>query len=134
MRTSTLTLFRIFHPAKGLQVGIFFPNTLKQVVTLPAKLEWKTASDKKVASLKNNSVYTLLPATAVPIGHRIVGSGWVDKVMADNSGKGRLIVLGRRQLPRVNCGSTFTPACRLQSLHKVMSIVAKINLNTTSRF
>ena len=56
-------------------------------MTLPTKAQWKTASDKKMASLKKNNVYTLLPATSVPAGHKIIGSRWVYKVKADNSRK-----------------------------------------------
>ena len=58
-------------------------------MTLQAKAHWKATSDKEVASLKNNNVYTLVPATAVPAGHKIVGSRWVYKVKADKSYKGR---------------------------------------------
>ena len=34
------------------------PNTFKEAMTLPAKAHWKAASDKEVASLKKNNVYT----------------------------------------------------------------------------
>ena len=47
-----------------------------------------------MASLKNNNVYTLLPATSVPAGHKIVGSTSVYKVKVDNSHKGRVFELG----------------------------------------
>ena len=50
------------------------PNTFKEAMTLPAKAHWKVASDKEVASLKKNNVCTLVPATAVPAGHKTVGS------------------------------------------------------------
>ena len=63
-------------------------------MTLPAKAQWKAASDKEMASLKKNNVYTLLPATSVPAGHKIIGSRWVYKVKADNSHRGRAVVLG----------------------------------------
>ena len=53
------------------------PNTFKEAMTLPAKAQWKAASDKEMASLKKNNVYTLLPATSVPAGHKIIGSRWV---------------------------------------------------------
>ena len=77
-------------------------------MTLPAKAQWKAASDKEMASLKKNNVYTLLPATSVPAGHKIIGSSrWVYKVKADNSHKGRVVVLGGGQLPGIDCGSTF---------------------------
>ena len=50
------------------------PNIFKEAMTLPAKAHCKAASDKEVASLKNNNVYTLVLATAVPAGHKIIGS------------------------------------------------------------
>ena len=37
-------------------------NTFKEAMALPAKAHWKAASDKEVASLKKNNVYTLVPA------------------------------------------------------------------------
>ena len=70
------------------------PKTFKEAMTLPAKAHWKAASDKEVARLKKNNVYTLVPATAVPADHKIVGSRWVYKVKADKSYKGRVVVLG----------------------------------------
>ena len=53
-------------------------------MTLPAKAQWKAVSDKKVASLNKNNVYTLLPVTSVPAGHKIIGNRWVYKDRADN--------------------------------------------------
>ena len=82
-------------------------NTLKEAMTLPTKAQWKAAPDKEVASLKRNKVYTLLPMTAVPTGHKIIGSRWVYKVKADNPYKGRVVVLGWGQLPGVDCSRTF---------------------------
>ena len=70
------------------------PNIFKEIMTLPAKAHWKVASDKEVASRKKNNVYSLVPATVVPAGHKIVGSHWVYKVNADKSYKGRVVVLG----------------------------------------
>ena len=78
------------------------PNTFKEAMTLPAKAHCKAASDKEVASLKKNNVYTHVPAIAVPAGHKIIGSRWVYKVKADTSYKGRVVVLGwgTRRRPR----------------------------------
>ena len=64
------------------------PNTFKEAMTLPAKAHWKAALDKEVASLKKNNVYTLVPATVVSTGHKIIGSRWVYEVKADKSYKG----------------------------------------------
>ena len=103
------------------------PNTLKEAMTLPAKAHWKAASNKEVASLKKNNVYTLVPATAVPAGHKIIGSRWVYKVKADKSHKGRVVVLGWGQVPRVDCGGTFAPVCRLQSIRMVLAIAVEFD-------
>ena len=103
------------------------PNTFKKATTLPAKAHWKAASDKEVASLKKNNVYTLVPATAVPAGHKIVGSRWVYKVKADKSHKGRVVVLGWGHVPGVDCGGTFAPVCRLQSIRMVLAIAAEFD-------
>ena len=81
-----------------------------------------------MASLKKNNVYTLLPATSVPIGHKIIGSRWVYRIKADDSKKGRIVVLGWGQVPGRDCGSTFAPVCRLQSIRMVLAIVAEYNL------
>ena len=103
------------------------PNTFKEAMTLLAKAHWKAASDKEVASLKKNNVYTLVPATAVPAGHKIIGSRWVCKVKADKSYKGRVIVLGWGQVPGVDCGGTFAPVCRLQTIRMVLVIAAEFD-------
>ena len=97
-------------------------NTSKEAMTLPAKAHRKATSDKEVASLKKKYVYTLVPATAVPVGHKIVGSRWVYKVKADKSYKGRVVVLGWGQVPVVDYGGTFAPVCRLQSIRMVLAM------------
>lgn len=61
---------------------------------LPAKVQWKAVSDKEVASLENNIVYTLLPATSVPSRHKTIASRWVSKIKADHSKNGRIVVSG----------------------------------------
>ena len=72
------------------------PNTFKQVMTQLVKLEWKAISDKEVASLNKNNVYTLLPAIYVPTGHKIVGSRWVYKGQGQQlaQGKSRCVGVG----------------------------------------
>ena len=61
-------------------------------MSLPARAELKTAADKKSASLvKSNNIYTLLPATTVPSGHKIDGSGWICKLKAGNMKKKRVV-------------------------------------------
>ena len=103
------------------------PNTFKEAMTLLAKVHWKAASDKEVASLKKNNTSTLVPATAVPAGHKIVRSRWGYKVKADKSYKGRVVVLGWGQVPGVDCGGTFAPVCRLQSIRMMLAIAAEFD-------
>ena len=50
------------------------PKTFKEATTLPAKAQWKAASDKELASLKKNNVYTHLPVTSDPAGYKMIGS------------------------------------------------------------
>ena len=97
-------------------------------MTLPAKERRKAASDKKMASLKKNNVYTLLPAASVPAVHKIIGSRWACKVKADNSHKGCVVVLGWGGLAGIDCGSTFSPVRKLQSIRMVLAIAAEYNL------
>ena len=106
---------------------IVIPNPFKKGMTLPAMAHWKAASDKEVASPKKNNVYILVPATAVPAGHKIVGSRWVYKLKADKSYKGRVVVLGWGQVSGVDCGGTFAPVCRLQSIRMVLAIAAEFD-------
>ena len=70
------------------------PNTFKEVITLPAEARWKVISNKEVVHLKKNKVYTRVPATTVPTGHKIIGSRWLYKVSADKPYDERVVVLG----------------------------------------
>ena len=97
-------------------------------MTLPAKAQWKAVSDKEVASLNKNNVYTLLPVTSVPAGHTIIGNRWVYKDRADNSHKRRVVVLGWGQSPVIVYSSTFASVCRLQSIRVVLVMSAEYNL------
>ena len=63
-------------------------------MTLPAENQWKAASDKEAASLKQCTVCTFLPETTLPAGQKIIDRRWVYKVKADKSHKGRVVVLG----------------------------------------
>ena len=101
-------------------------------MTLPTTAQWRVASDKEMASLKKNNIYILLPATSpatsVPARHKIIGSRWVYKVKAENSHKGRVVVLGWGQLPGIDCGNMFAPVSRPQSIRMVLVMAAEYNL------
>ena len=103
------------------------PNAFKEAMTLPAKAHGTAASDREVASLKKNNAYTLVPAPAVPTGLKIIGSTWTSKVKADKSYKEQAVALGWGQVPGVDCGGTFAPAYRLQSIRMVLAIAAEFD-------
>ena len=104
------------------------PNTFKEAMTLPVKVHWKAASDKEIASLKKNNVYTLVLATTVPTGHTIIGSRRMCMVEADKFNKRRVVVLGWGQVPGVSCRGAFAPICRLQIICMVLAIGAEFDL------
>lgn len=92
------------------------PNASKEVMTLLAKAQWKAASEKEMASLKNTKLYTLLPVNSLSTGHTTIVQTLVYKVTADNWHKRHPVVLGRGKFSGIRCGSTFAPVCRLQSI------------------
>lgn len=103
-------------------------NALKEPMALLAKAQWKAASEKELASLKNNKANILLPATSLSTGHKIIGSRLVYKVKSDNSHKRHLVLLGWEKSSGIDCGSTFAPVCRLQSTRVVLAISEECNL------
>ena len=57
----------------------------------------------------------------------MVGSRWVNKIKADDLFKSRLVVLGWAQVPRNDCGGTFTPVLILQSIRLMLAIAAELD-------
>ena len=98
------------------------PSTFKEAMGLPQAARWKTASDKEIASLEKHGVFDLVPITSVPGRHKVVGTRWVFKIKADSTYKGRLVVQEFSQIPGVDCGGTFAPVCRLQSIRMMPAI------------
>ena len=64
------------------------PNNSKEAVGLPQAAHWKTASDKEIESLEKHGVINLVLITSVLAGHKVVGTRWVRKIMADSNYKG----------------------------------------------
>ena len=104
-----------------------FPNTFKEAMSLLQAARWKAAADKEIASLKKYGVYELLPASSVPAGQKVVGSRWVNKIKVGDLFKSYLEVLGWAQVPGIDCGGTFAPVCRLQSIRIMLIIAAKLD-------
>ena len=90
---------------------------------LPQAAHWKTVSEKEIASLEKHGVFDLVSITSVPAAHKVVATRWVFKSKADSTYKGRLVVQGFLQIPCVDCGGTFAPVCRLQSIRMMLAII-----------
>ena len=103
------------------------PNIFKEAMRLPEAKMGKAASDKEMKSLQDLKVYTLVPRSDVPPGQKVIGSKWVYEVKADNTHKARLVAKEWNRVPGSDCGGTFAPVCRLQSIRTVLAIAADMN-------
>ena len=88
---------------------------------------WREAAETEIKSLQDLNVYKLVPRSTVPPGLKVIGTKWVLKVKANQTYKARLVAQGWNQVPGQNCGSTFTPVCRLQSVRMVLAIAAEMD-------
>ena len=57
----------------------------------------------------------------------VVGSRWVNKIKADDLFQSRLVVLGWAKVPEIDCGDTFAPVCRLESIDMMLAIAAELD-------
>ena len=96
-------------------------------MNLPQAARWKVAADKEVASLEKHGVNELVLITSVPNKRKIVGTRWVYNIKGDGVYKGRLVVLGWSHVPGIDCGKTFAPVRRLQSIQMVLVIAAELD-------
>ena len=78
------------------------PNTFKEITGLPQTARWKTASDKEIASLEEHDVFSLVPITSIPAGHKVAGTRWKLKIKVDSIYKGRLVVKRFLQILNMN--------------------------------
>ena len=76
-------------------------------------------------SLQKHAVFDLVSLGPVPPEKKVVGTKWVFKVKADHTPKGRVVVQGWRQVPGIDCGCTYAPVCRIQSIHMALAVAAR---------
>ena len=100
------------------------PGTFQEAMKLPDAELWRAAAKKELYSLEDLQVHKLVPRSTVPPGTRVYKSRWVFKAKADNTHKARLVVGGWGQVPVKDCGNTYAPVCRLQSVRMVLAIAA----------
>ena len=80
-------------------------------------------------SLEKHGVFELVPITSVPAGHKVVSTSWVFEIKADSAQKGQLVVRGISQIPGVDCGGTFDPVCRLESIRMMLAFAVELDYN-----
>ena len=104
------------------------PESYQEAMELPEAELWKEAAQKEIKSLQDLKVYTLVPKSNVPKGQNGICSKWVFKVKTDNTYKARLVAQGWNQVHGRDCGRTYAPVCRLQSIRMVLAIAAELDL------
>lgn len=79
-------------------------------------------------SLTRDKVYASNLETSVFNTDMIFGNRWIYNFNVDDLNKGRVIVLGWEEIPGVGFGSTFTPVCRPNSIHMILTKEVKTDL------
>ncbi len=102
--------------------SIPLPNTCAEALASPQAEMWKKAMDKEMNRLKENQVYDLIPKSSVPSTSKVIGTRWVFKVKSDFTFKARIVCQGWSQRPGIDCGSTFAPVCRVESIRIILAI------------
>ena len=103
---------------------ITIPNTFKEAMESPQVTKWKEATNKEVDSLQKHAVFNLVSPDSVPPEHKVIGTKWVFKVKADHTPKGRVVVQGWGQVSGIDCGCTYLPVCRIQSICMALATAA----------
>ena len=111
------------YAVRNLQPGV--PWTYHEAIKMPDAGLWRSAAKKELMTLREPNVYKLVPRSTVPPGQNVINTKWVLKVKADDSRKARLVAQGWNQVPGLDCGSTFAPVCRLQSIRMALAVVVE---------
>ena len=88
---------------------------------------WRVAAENEIMSLQNLNVYSLVPRSTVPPGKKVYSTKWVFKMKPNKTYKACLVAQGWNLVPGQDCGSTFAPVCRLQSIRMVLAIAAEMD-------
>ena len=113
-------LFRT--PSDGDVIAL--PNTFKEEMESSQSAKWKEALDKEITSLEKHEVFDIASSISALSDKKVIGTKWVSKVKADHTVKGRVVVQGWGQVPRVDCGCTYAPVCHIQNIRMALTIGA----------
>ena len=105
---------------------IVVPNTYKEAMKLPEADSWREATKMEFDSLLTLGVFERTPLSKVPPGTKLLGTTWVFKLKPTGLFNGRVVVQGWSQVPGVDCGGTYAPVCRLQSIRMLLAVVAAL--------
>ena len=71
-------------------------------------------------------VFERIPPSKVPPGAKLLGTRWVFKLKPNGLFEGRVVVQGWSQVPGIDCGGSYAPVCRLQSIQMLFAVVAAL--------
>ncbi|CAB1113015.1 unnamed protein product [Ectocarpus sp. CCAP 1310/34] len=125
-RDATLGFTEYAYTVGGEQPDV--PRTIQEARASPDTTKWNAAAEREMKSLSDRKVYKLVPRSAVPPERKRIKSKWVFKRKADGTFKGRVVAQGWNQVPGLDCGSTYAPVCRIQSVRMVACITVEFNL------
>ena len=77
-----------------------------------------------MGSLQKYAVFDLVSPDSVPPEHKVIGTKLVFKVKAYHTLKGTVVFQGWGQVPGNDCGCTYAPVCRIQSIRMALAIAA----------
>ena len=96
----------------------------------PDRDEWMIDMQDEMSSMDKNNVWELVDH---PLGRKTIGNKWVIKVKRKADGSidrynTRLVAKGYTQREGIDYEDTFSPVVRFASIHLILSIVAKQDL------
>jgi transposase InsO family protein len=109
------------------------PPTFLSATTGPEATRWKASIKRELASLKNHSVFKIVPRSSMPSGAKPIKCKWVFRVKQTSDGavdkfKSRLTACGYAQRYGRDFTETFAPVASTASIRLTFILAALYNL------
>ena len=106
------------------------PNHYNRLFPILTLKEWFEAMNEEMNSMESNRVWALVD---LPPSRKTIGNKWVLNIKHKADGridrfKARLVAKGYTQQEGIDYEETFLPVVRLASIHLILAIVAKMDL------
>ena len=106
------------------------PESLKEVLSHPKKIQWMKAMHEEMGTLQKNGTYQLVE---LPKGKRPLNCKWVVKLKKDGNSKlvrykARLVVKVFEQKKGIDFDEIFSPVFKMTSILTISSIGASLDL------